>query len=61
MKQALADRKVIEKAKGIIMKMANLDEAEAFRRLQKLASEKNRKLVEVAAMIWKAEEAFKST
>ena len=43
------------------MKMANLDEAEAFRRLQKLASEKNRKLVEVAAMIWKAEEAFKST
>jgi two-component system, response regulator PdtaR len=34
-----------------------LDEQEAFRRLQKLASEKNRKLVEIAQMIVVAEEA----
>ena len=58
LRQALADRKVIEKAKGILMKKAKLEEADAFRRLQKLASEKNRKLVEIASMIVTAEEAF---
>ncbi|MBI2806435.1 MAG: response regulator [Planctomycetes bacterium] len=58
LRQALADRKVIEKAKGILMKKTGLDEPEAFRRLQKLASEKNRKLVEIASTILTAEEAF---
>ena len=58
LRQALADRKGIEKAKGILMKKASLDEAEAFRRLQKLSSDKNRKLVEIATMILTAEEAF---
>src|SRR5439155_14495080 len=46
MKQALEDRKVIEKAKGLLMKKAGLDEADAFRRLQRLASDKNKKLIE---------------
>jgi len=61
LRQALVDRKVIERAKGIMMKKAGLDEAAAFRRLQKLASEKNRKLVEIASMIMTAEEAFESS
>ena len=56
MRQALEDRKVIERAKEIFMKKTGLDEPEAFRRLQKLASEKNRKLVEIAQMILTAEE-----
>jgi response regulator NasT len=55
--QALADRKVIERAKGILMKAASLDEAAAFRRLQKLASDNNKKLVDIAKMIVLAEEA----
>ena len=58
LRQALEDRKIIERAKGILMKKASLDEQEAFRRLQKLASDKNRKLVEIARMILTAEEAF---
>jgi response regulator NasT len=58
LRQALEDRKVIERAKGILMKKVGLDEQEAFRRLQKLASEKNRRLVEIAHMILTAEEAF---
>ncbi|MBM3996272.1 MAG: response regulator [Planctomycetes bacterium] len=58
LRQALADRKVIERAKGILMKKANLSEPEAFRRLQKLASEKNRKLADIATMIVTAEEAL---
>jgi len=40
------------------MKKASLDGAEAFRRLQKLASDQNRKLVEIARMLVTAEEAF---
>ena len=58
LKQALEDRKVIERAKGILMKKAGLDEHDAFRRLQKLASDKNRKLIEIAQTILTAEEAF---
>jgi two-component system, response regulator PdtaR len=58
LRQALDDRKIIERAKGLLMKKAGLDEHEAFRRLQRLASDRNRKLVEVAQMILTAEEAF---
>jgi response regulator NasT len=58
LKQALEDRKVIERAKGVLMRKANLGENDAFRRLQKLASEKNQKLVAIAHMILTAEEAF---
>jgi two-component system, response regulator PdtaR len=60
LRQALTNRKVIEKAKGVLMKKGNLDEPEAFRRLQKLASEKNHKLIEIATIIVTAEEAFQS-
>jgi two-component system, response regulator PdtaR len=60
LRQALEDRKLIEKAKGLLMKKTGLDEHDAFRRLQKLASEKNRKLVDIAQMILTAEEAYQS-
>jgi two-component system, response regulator PdtaR len=52
----LANRKVIERAKGILMKKAGLKEADAFTRLQSLAREKNRKLIEIAEMILTAQE-----
>jgi response regulator NasT len=58
LRQALEDRKTIEKAKGLLMKKTGLDEHDAFRRLQKLASDKNKKLIEIAQMILTAEEAF---
>lgn len=58
LRQALEDRKVIERAKGLLMKKTGLDEQEAFRRLQRLASDRNRKLIDVAQMILTAEEAF---
>jgi response regulator NasT len=57
LRQALEDRKVIERAKGILMKRGPFDEQEAFRRLQKLASEKSRKLIDIARMVLVAEEA----
>jgi response regulator NasT len=58
LRHALEDRKTIERAKGILMKKAQMDEQAAFRRLQKLASEKNLKLVELARIILTAEEAL---
>jgi two-component system, response regulator PdtaR len=56
LRQALEDRKVIERAKGIIMKRSGLDEPEAFRRLQKIAREKNRKLIDIAHMVLSVDE-----
>jgi AmiR/NasT family two-component response regulator len=60
LRQALEDRKVIERGKGILMKKTSLDEQEAFRRLQKLASERNLKLVEIARILVTADEALGS-
>jgi two-component system, response regulator PdtaR len=51
LRQALEDRKIIERAKGVLMKRAAVDEETAFRRLQKLATERRCKLVEVARLI----------
>jgi len=59
LRQALDDRKLIERAKGIVMNRAGVDEQEAFRRLQKLASSKNLKLVEVARILVAADEAMR--
>ena len=56
--QALNDRKIIERAKGILMQRAELAEPAAFKRLQQLSQERNQKLVEVAKAIVAADEAF---
>jgi response regulator NasT len=58
LRQTLAERKIIEQAKGILMKRAGLDEEDAFRRLRKLSMDQNRKLVEIAEMILTAEKAW---
>jgi len=59
LREALEDRKIIERAKGILMKEARLDEEEAFRRLQKLASAKSQKLVVVARTIIETAEVLR--
>jgi two-component system, response regulator PdtaR len=58
LRQSLADRKLIERAKGLLMKHLSIDEPEAFRRLQRLASDKNKKLIEIAETIVTAAEAL---
>jgi response regulator NasT len=58
LRQALEDRKVTERAKGIVVKRLRVDEADAFRRLQKLASVRNRRLAEVAQAIVEADRVF---
>ena len=58
LKQALSDRKVIERAKGLLMKLAGVDEKDAFKRLQDLAAEKNQKLIDAAQSILAVEKAL---
>jgi response regulator NasT len=58
LRQALQERKLIERAKGMVMKRAGIDEAAAFARMQQLAGEHNRKLTQIAEMILTAEEAL---
>ena len=47
-RSSLADRKIIEKAKGILMRQRSMSEPEAYRVLQKMAMDRKRKLVQVA-------------
>jgi AmiR/NasT family two-component response regulator len=49
--QALEDRKLVERAKGLLMSALQLSEQDAFRRLQKTARERNLRLAEVAQRI----------
>lgn len=58
LRQALEDRKIVERAKGILMRRAQLDEPEAFSRLQRLSRDQNKKLVEIAHAILIAETAL---
>jgi response regulator NasT len=56
LRQTLEDRKVIERAKGILMRRAGVDEESAFRRLQKLATDRRAKLAEIARMVLAVEQ-----
>jgi len=49
--QALEDRKLVERAKGLLMSALQLSEQDAFRRLQLTARERNLRLAEVAHRI----------
>ena len=50
-KQALDDRKVIERAKGILMKQRHIDEEDAYRLLRERSMSRAQRLVDVARMI----------
>jgi response regulator NasT len=49
--QALEDRKLVERAKGLLMTALHLSEQDAFRRLQLTARERNLRLADVASRI----------
>ncbi len=51
LKEALETRKLVERAKGILMERRNLSEAEAFRRMQIQSQNENKKLAEIAQAI----------
>ena len=59
-KQALEERKVIERAKGLLMKALALPEPDAFRRIQLAARERNLRLVDVARAIVEQQDILES-
>jgi response regulator NasT len=58
LKQTLEERKVIERAKGAVMRRLGVAEEQAFRLMRKVSSEQNRRMIEVARTILQAEEVF---
>ena len=58
LRDALEARKVVEKAKGILMRRLDLNEEDAFKRLQRQSQDTNRKLSEVAEAIVMADRMF---
>ena len=53
---ALDDRKLIERAKGILMKQKQMDEAAAYALMRRMAMDRNLKLVELARNVIRAAE-----
>lgn len=51
LREALETRKLVERAKGILMRRLDLTEEEAFRRLQRRSQNENKKLGEIAEAI----------
>lgn len=49
--ERLAERKIIERAKGLVMKQKGVDEESAYRVMRKLAMDRNKRLLEVAQQI----------
>jgi len=58
-RSALEERKVIDRAKGILMKAKNLTEETAYGMLRKTAMNENKKIAEVAQSVITAAELFK--
>lgn len=54
--KALEDRKVIERAKGILMDKFEIKECDAMKFLQKKSKDRNKKLAEIAREIIRAEQ-----
>jgi len=58
-KGALEERKIIDRAKGILMKAKQLTEEEAYALLRKTAMNENKKIVDIAQSVITAAELFK--
>jgi response regulator NasT len=56
---ALSERKVIDRAKGILMNIRNVSEPEAYALLRKTAMNENKKIAEVAQSVVTAAELLK--
>lgn len=57
-RQALADRKVIEQAKGILISALGLTEPQAFARIQSTARQRNQRMVDVARVVVEQRELY---
>ncbi len=60
LKETLASRKLVERAKGLVMERAKVSEEKAYLMLQKAARNQNLKLAEVARRVIEARDGWKS-
>jgi response regulator NasT len=58
-KNALEERKVIDRAKGILMRRKNLSEEDAYALMRRTAMNENKKIAEIAQSVITASEMFK--
>lgn len=58
-KDALDERKIIDRAKGVLMKAKKISEEEAYALMRKTAMNENKKIVEIAQSVLTAAEMFK--
>jgi response regulator NasT len=56
--RALEERKLVERAKGALMKRLGVDEDEAYRKLSQYTHQNNLKLTQVARLVLRANEVF---
>ena len=55
-KSTLESRKIVEKAKGLLMESKDMNEADAYRAMQRMAMDRNLKMVDLARSIIAAAE-----
>jgi two-component system, response regulator PdtaR len=60
LRQALEERKIVERAKGAVTRRVGVPEDDAYRLMRKVASNHNKKMVDVARQILTAEETFRT-
>lgn len=58
LKQALSDRKLIERAKGVLMTRAGIDEETAYKRLRRMATDNRIRMSEAADRILSVNNVF---
>ena len=58
-KSMLEDRKVIDRAKGILMRVRNLTEEDAYALMRRTAMNENKKIVEIAQAVITAAEMLR--
>ncbi len=58
LRQALEDRKLVERAKGIVMRRLRVTEQDAYDVLRKLSSERSQRLPEIARLVFEADAPY---
>ncbi len=59
LREALEVRKVVEQAKGILMRRLQVPEADAFRMLQRRAASQRKSIREIAEGVWEADRFYR--
>ena len=60
LKAALEERKLIERAKGVLMRRGNINEEEAHKRLRRMATDQRIRMVDAARVVLSVDEVLES-